>query len=238
MVISAKCHLLVTTEKSVSISIDGNNETNKKEQKLLDIKFDSSLSFERHITSKKASQKLDAVVRIVNYMDFPKRKVLMKTVIASQFSYCPIIWMLHSSTINNRINNIHERALKITSFHLTLSALGYFCLILPRWKGGHDHIVSYLFPCVKPGSKMLLTWNLAQSYFVMLKINGRKDFQNCSYRDHGVTNYYHFFKKLCEKWLKYVFLSNINLVTARKKVFKIFFQLLKVKITYKFWKFD
>ena len=36
---------LVTTEKSVSINIDGSNKTNKKEQKLLGIKFDSSLSF-------------------------------------------------------------------------------------------------------------------------------------------------------------------------------------------------
>ena len=31
-----KCHL-VTTEKSVSINIDGSNVTNKKEQKLLGI---------------------------------------------------------------------------------------------------------------------------------------------------------------------------------------------------------
>ena len=46
-----KCHLLVATEKSVSISINGSNVTNKKEQKLLDIKFDSSPSFEGHITS-------------------------------------------------------------------------------------------------------------------------------------------------------------------------------------------
>ena len=45
-----KCHLLVTNEKSVSINIDGSNVENKKEQKLLDIKFDSSLSFKGHIT--------------------------------------------------------------------------------------------------------------------------------------------------------------------------------------------
>ena len=45
------CHILVTTEKSVSISIDGSNVINKKEQKLLGIKFDSSLSFECHITN-------------------------------------------------------------------------------------------------------------------------------------------------------------------------------------------
>ena len=35
-----QCHLLVTTEKSVSINIDGSNVTNKKEQKLPGIKFE------------------------------------------------------------------------------------------------------------------------------------------------------------------------------------------------------
>ena len=55
-----KCHLLVMTEKSVSINIGRSNVRNKKEQKLLSIKFDSSLSFKGHITGlcKKASQKL------------------------------------------------------------------------------------------------------------------------------------------------------------------------------------
>ena len=109
-----KCHLLVTTEKSVSINIDGSNVENKKEQKLLGIKFDSSLSFKGHITSKKTSQKLHALAKIVNYMDLPKRKVLMKAFITSQFNYCPLIWMFHCRTLNNRINNIHERALRLT----------------------------------------------------------------------------------------------------------------------------
>ena len=70
-----KCHLLVTTEKSVSINIDGSNGTNKKEQKLLGIKFDSSLSFAGHFTNlcTKASQKLHALAKIVNYMGLPKR---------------------------------------------------------------------------------------------------------------------------------------------------------------------
>ena len=111
-----KCHLLVTTEKSVSINIGGSNVRNKKEQKLLGTKFDSSLSLKGHITNlcKKASQKLHALARIVNYMDLPKRKVLMKAFITSQFSYCSLIWMLHSRTLNNRISNIHERALRLT----------------------------------------------------------------------------------------------------------------------------
>ena len=111
-----KCHLLVTTEKSVSINIDGSNVESNKEQKLLGIRFDSSLSFKGHITSlcKKASQKLHVLARIVNYIDLPKRRVLIKAFITYQFSYCPLIWMFHSRTLNNRINNIHERALRLT----------------------------------------------------------------------------------------------------------------------------
>ena len=50
-----------------------------------------------------------------------------------------------------------------------------------------------------------------------------KKIQNCSYRDDDVTNYVNFFQKLCQKWMKYVFfLSKINLVSARNKIFKIF----------------
>ena len=38
----------------------------------------------------------------------------MKAFITVQFSYCPLISMLHSRTLNNRINDIHERALRLT----------------------------------------------------------------------------------------------------------------------------
>ena len=31
----------------------------------------------------------------------------------SQFSYCPLIWMFHSRLINNKINRLHERCLRI-----------------------------------------------------------------------------------------------------------------------------
>ena len=41
-----------------------------------------------------------------------KRRTLMKAFIESQFNYCPLIWMFHSRTLNNKINRIHERALR------------------------------------------------------------------------------------------------------------------------------
>ena len=37
----------------------------------------------------------------------------MKTFIESQFNYCPLIWMFHSRTISNKINRLHEKALRI-----------------------------------------------------------------------------------------------------------------------------
>ena len=37
----------------------------------------------------------------------------MKAFITSQSSYCPLIWMFHSLSLNNKINCIHERALRL-----------------------------------------------------------------------------------------------------------------------------
>ena len=39
--------------------------------------------------------------------------MLLETFIESQFSYCPLIWMLHLRTMNNKINRLHERSLRI-----------------------------------------------------------------------------------------------------------------------------
>ena len=110
-----KCHLLVTTKSAVSANIGEFVINNSNEEKLLGIKIDTKLSFENHVSSlcKKASQKLHALARIVNYMDLSKRKSLMKAFVTSQFNYCPLIWMFHSRELNNRINRIHERALRL-----------------------------------------------------------------------------------------------------------------------------
>ena len=44
-------------------------------------------------------------------MGFDKKRIL--TFITSQFNYSPLVWMCHSRGLNNRINNLHERALRI-----------------------------------------------------------------------------------------------------------------------------
>ena len=37
----------------------------------------------------------------------------MDSFFASQFSYCPLMWMCHSRTVNNKINILHEICLRI-----------------------------------------------------------------------------------------------------------------------------
>ena len=108
------CHLLVSSYERCTAKIEDFSIKNSTKEKLLGAKFDSNLSFESHITSlcKKASQKLHALARISHYMDLNKRRNLMKTLITSQFSYCPLIWMFHSRNLNNKTNRIHELALK------------------------------------------------------------------------------------------------------------------------------
>ena len=47
-------------------------------------------------------------------MNIQKQRTIMKSFVTSQFSYCPIIWLFHSRRFNNKINSLHERAVRIT----------------------------------------------------------------------------------------------------------------------------
>ena len=120
-----KCHLLVTTNSAVSASTEEFVINNSNEEKLLVIKIDNKLSFENYVSAlcKKASQKLHALARIVNYMNLINRKFLMKAFVTSQFKYCPLIWMFHSRELNNRINRLHERALRLVYQDNSLSVV-------------------------------------------------------------------------------------------------------------------
>ena len=37
----------------------------------------------------------------------------MKAFLLSQFSYCLLVWICNSRTLNNKINKLHERALRL-----------------------------------------------------------------------------------------------------------------------------
>ena len=46
-------------------------------------------------------------------MFLEKTTIVMKIFVESQFNYSPLIWMLHSRSLNDKINCLHERVLRI-----------------------------------------------------------------------------------------------------------------------------
>ena len=50
---------------------------------------------------------------VSRYMNKDKLRIVMKSFVTSQFGYYPLVWMFHSKGLNNRINKIHTRALRL-----------------------------------------------------------------------------------------------------------------------------
>ena len=99
-----------------TLVIDGSSIGTNTKEVLLGITIDKDLTFNDHVNSlcKKACQKLNALARPAPYMNVEKRRIIMKAFIESQCRYWPLVWMFHSRGINNKINRIHKRALRIT----------------------------------------------------------------------------------------------------------------------------
>ena len=105
-----ECHLLLNTNEPYTANISNYVNKNKNSVKLLGATIDSLLKFDEHVNNicKKAHQKLSALSRILNFMSLDKRKILFSAFSSSQFQYCPLAWMDHSSNSNNKINRLHE----------------------------------------------------------------------------------------------------------------------------------
>ena len=112
-----KCHLIISGHKheAMFVNINEHQIWESREQKLLGIVLENTLKFENHLStqSKKAGQKLSALIRISKFLKFNQKRTLMKAFIEGQFGYCPLLWMFSGKTSNNRINKLHERALRV-----------------------------------------------------------------------------------------------------------------------------
>ena len=111
-----KCQLLITNHgEDISTKIENITIKGSVSIKLLGVTIDNELNFKEHISNicKKANLKLHALARITHLLNRNKLRILMKAFIESQFGYCPLIWMFHNRSLNNKINKVHERALRI-----------------------------------------------------------------------------------------------------------------------------
>ena len=110
-----KCHFIVANREDVSLNLENDIINSSNSVKLLGVIIDKKLNFNEHVSKlcKKGNQKLHALARVSKYLSKDKLRIIMKTFIESQFNYCPLVWMFHSRTMNNKINRLHERALRI-----------------------------------------------------------------------------------------------------------------------------
>ena len=110
-----KCHLIVSSDDPTEIQVGESVIKNIICEELPGIKIDNKLTFDEHISGlcKKAANKLRALARITLYMSLPKKKLLLNSFFNTQFNYCPLVWMLHSRSNNNKIKHLHERCLRI-----------------------------------------------------------------------------------------------------------------------------
>ena len=168
-----KCHLLLSTKTEISFTIKDKDIKSSSHKKLLGVTIENDLSFTKHVSNlcNKVSSKLSALSRVSSYMTLPKKKIIMKAFITSQFSYCPLVWMLHNRRLNTRINRLHERSLRVvyndksSSFQELLDKdksvtihhknLQYLAIELYKVENGlAPNIMNMVFPTVKPIHKL------------------------------------------------------------------------------------
>ena len=101
-----KCHLIVANKEDISLHVEQDIMKSSDSVKLLGAFIDKQLNFNEHVSKlcKKGNQKLHALARVSKYPSKDKLRIIMKTFIESQYNYCPLVWMFHNMTMNNKIN--------------------------------------------------------------------------------------------------------------------------------------
>ena len=104
---------------------------------LLGIIIDKKLKFNQHVDKlcKRAKAKANALARIIPKLgDTKKAKILTDSFFLSIFQYCPLVWLSCSKKMNNIINKLHKRVLKLLyplhekSFEELLSIDDSYCI--------------------------------------------------------------------------------------------------------------
>ena len=110
-----KRHLPLSNEERVIMKTGETDIKSSNCKKLLGVKIDDKLIFNEHLNyiADNVSRRINAFRSLTPYMNERKKPIIMKSFFWSQFSYCSLVWMLHSCTLNNKINRWYERCLRI-----------------------------------------------------------------------------------------------------------------------------
>ena len=127
----------------VELSLDSSTYiTSQDRVKVLGITIDKQLTFNEHISlcCTKAARQLNTFARILKYLNPNSRRTIHHSFIASNFSYCPLVWHFCGKTNNAKLEKIQERSLRImctdytSSYEDQLRNTGLSTLLLNRLK--------------------------------------------------------------------------------------------------------
>ena len=110
--------MMISRDEDSSRSLTLNDSTiifSEDHVKVLGVVIDSKLNFSLHVSTicNKASRQLNALVRISNYLDVSARRTIYDNFVASNFSYCPLLWHFCGATNNSKFEKMQERCLRI-----------------------------------------------------------------------------------------------------------------------------
>ena len=79
--------------------------------KVLGIIIDNKLNFSEHTAQmcRKAARQLNALSRISRYLNVASRRMIYQSFIASNFTYCPVVWHFCGKVNNNKIEKKNTR---------------------------------------------------------------------------------------------------------------------------------
>ena len=112
-----KFQFMILSKNTINKSILKNNKKieSSKSVKLLGLTIDKRFNSEIHINNicKVASAKIEGLGRIRNRLNLSQANILYISFILPRFNYCCLVWMFCSKTLQNKISQIHKRALRI-----------------------------------------------------------------------------------------------------------------------------
>ena len=102
-------------DAKLRLNVNGKIVPEEEQVQVLGVAIDNYLNFNSHIKEicSKVDQKTDALSRLRGYISEKKAKLLLKTVVMSNFQYCPLISFFCSKAADNLINKRTKHAMKI-----------------------------------------------------------------------------------------------------------------------------
>ena len=82
--------------------------------KLLGFQLDNKLNFDLHFGNNCnfAANQLNAISRLINFLNFEEKKILRSSYFMAHFNYCPLVLMLFSASSIKKIKSLQRKTLR------------------------------------------------------------------------------------------------------------------------------